>query len=133
MEFSRVVEVRKNILDKKFEIFASNDDLKGLANRFGIFDIESLTLKYTISDKANIAGAYLLSIEITSSLTKSVVAGLEENMEIEENFDIILLNEKAAKENEKRFKNSDVEILSENNSVDIGEIASQYLSLFVFM
>jgi DNA-directed RNA polymerase beta' subunit len=132
-EFSRIVEINEHVLNKKFEILANEEELRKLADRFGLYCIKNLSLKYIITNKTNISKTYILAAEMKSSITKFIMEDSEENIEINEKFDVLLLTKEIQKENEDQLKEFDIEILSDCNSVDIGEIASQYLSLFVFM
>lgn len=132
-EFSRVVVINDGVLNKAFEVFAEKAELSKLAARFDLHKIDYLDLRYIISEKPDIPGAFLFSARLKSQITKFVIQNKEENLEIDENFDVVFLSAELAKENEEQLKDYDIEILNNSNSVDIGEIAAQYLSLCVFM
>ncbi|MDR0744366.1 MAG: hypothetical protein LBE97_00185 [Holosporales bacterium] len=132
-EFSRPIKISSDILDKNFKIYANEQELNQLAKRFELHQIKNLSLQYIIMHKLDIIGAYILMAEINALVTKFVIKTSEENLKINEKFDVVFLTEKQAKENEKQLTEFDIEILSDDNIIDIGEIASQYLSLCVFM
>lgn len=132
-EFSRVIEINDSIIEKQFKIEATPQELKALSKRFDIENIKFLKSDYIITPKTDIFGAYVLTQHINSIVTKFTIDGMEENIVIDNKFDTVLLNESMARNNYEQLKDFDIEIWDENNQVDIGEIAAQYLSLCVFM
>lgn len=132
-EFSRVVEIRGSVLNKKFETQANSEELAALARRFEINRIEKLNLDYLITEKHDILGAYTLIASIKSKVVKFVIEGKEETLDIDEKFDVVLVTEDMAKNNYEELQEFDIEVFNEDKKVDIGEIASQYLSLCIFM
>ena len=132
-EFSRVIEIKESLLDKKFETHANFEELSALAERFEVYKIENLDLDYLVTEKQDILGAYTLVASIKSKVIKFIVEGKEESMEINEKFDVVLVTEDMARNNFEELKEFDIEIFNEDKRVDIGEIAAQYLSLCIFM
>ena len=132
-EFSRVIEIKETLLDRKFETKANSDELVALAERFDVHKIENLTLDYFVTEKQDILGAYTLIASIKSKVIKFIVEDREESMEINEKFDVVLLNEDMARNNFEELREFDIEVFNEDKRVDVGEIASQYLSLCIFM
>ena len=132
-EFSRVIEIKESLLDKKFETHANSEELLALAERFEVYRIENLDLDYLVTEKQDILGAYTLFASIKSKVIKFIVEGKEESMEINEKFDVVLVTEDMARNNFEELKEFDIEIFNEDKRVDIGEIAAQYLSLCTFM
>lgn len=120
-------------MEKKFELSAEKHELENLAERFEVTDIKFLRVNYIIMEKPDILGAYVLVLEIKSEVTKFMIEGKEENISIDDKFDVILLDESMAKNNYEQLKDFDIEIFDEKMQVDVGEIASQYLSLCIFM
>ena len=132
-EFSRVVEIKGSLLDKKFVTRATPEELAALANRFEVYKIDNLDLDYLITEKSDILGAYVLVASIKSKVIKFIVEGKEESAEINEKFDVVLVTEDMARNNYEELKEFDIEVFDEDKRVDVGEIASQYLSLCIFM
>ena len=132
-EFSRIIELNESILDKKFETKANSEELSALAKRFEVFGIKNLKLNYLITEKEDILGAYTLTASIESKVIKFIIDGNEETVDINENFDVVLLTEDMARNNYEELQEMDIEIFNEEKRVDVGEIAAQYLSLCIFM
>ncbi len=132
-EFSRIIELKGNLLDKKFETKASSEELLALANRFEVYKIDNLDLDYLITEKSDIWGAYMLVASIKSKVVKFIVEGKAECMEINEQFDVVLVTEDIARNSYEELREFDIEIFNEDRKIDVGEIASQYLSLCIFM
>ena len=131
-EFSRVVKIDDSILNKKLKVYAEEPELKTLANRLNLERVNFLNLEYIIIPKEDIKGAFSLIAELQSNVTKFIINEYEENALIDEKFDVILINEKDLKPNLELLQDFDIELLVEG-TVDIGEIASQYLSLCIYM
>ena len=131
-EFSRVIKIDDFILNKKLKVCAEEFELKNLANRLNLERVNFLNLEYIITPKEDLKGAFSLIAELKSNVTKFVIEGREENALIDEKFDIVLLNEKDLKPNLELLQDVDIELLVEG-AIDIGEIASQYLSLCIYM
>ena len=70
---------------------------------------------------------------IKSDVVKFVVDGKDESVNIDENFDVVLLTEDMARNNYEQLRDFDIEIFGADRMVDVGEIAAQYLSLCIFM
>ena len=132
-EFSRIIEIKDDILERKFQIEANDFELKALAKRFEVYNIEFLCSDYIITPKPDILGAYILTLNVKSNVTKFMIGEKEENISIDDKFDIILLDESMARNNYDQLKDYDIEIFDKNLQFDIGEIAAQYLSLCIFM
>ena len=132
-EFSRVIEIKESLLDKTFETRANSEELLALANRFEVHKIDNLDLGYLVTKKSDILGAYILVASIKSKVIKFIIEGREESVELNEKFDVVLVTEDMARNNYEELKEFDIEIFSEDKRVDVGEIASQYLSLCIFM
>ena len=84
-------------------------------------------------EKADIYGAYILSMLLTSKVSKFVAGGTSEDIDINEKFDVVLLDEDMARNNHEQLHNCDIELFENGNIVDIGEIAAQYIALCIFM
>ena len=106
-EFSRVVELREAILNRRFEAKATSEELRALAQRFEVHRIDELEIEYFIIEKHDV--------------------------DVNEKFDVVLLSEDMARNNYEELKEFDIEILGEDRKVNVGEIASQYLSLCIYM
>ena len=132
-EFSRIIKIEDNLLEKKFQIKADESELKALAKRFEVYKIKFLHADYIITHKTDILGAYILSLSVQSNVTKFMIGEKEENISIDDKFDIILLDESMARNNYDQLKDYDIEIFDQNMQVDVGEITAQYLSLCIFM
>ena len=132
-EFSRVIELSESILDKKFETEASVEEMAALAKRFDVNAIKSFKLNYLITGKEDIIGAYTLVASIAAKVVKFLINGNEETVNINENFDVVLLTEDMARNNYEELQEMDIEIFDDEKRVDVGEIAAQYLSLCIFM
>ncbi len=132
-EFSRLIELDDSILEKKFESKAEKHELEALAKRLDVFKINDFKLDYIITNKQDILGAYTLIASIEAKIVKFLVEGNEESTEIKDKFDVILLTEDMARNNYEQLKDFDIEVFDEDKKVDVGEIATQYLSLCVFM
>jgi len=132
-EFSRIIEIKDDILERKFQIEAKDFELKALAKRFEVYNIKFLYSDYIITPKPDIWGAYILTLNVKSNVTKFMIGEKEENISIDDKFDIILLDESMARNNYDQLKDYDIEIFDKNLQFDIGEIAAQYLSLCIFM
>ena len=132
-EFSRILEINNKILDKRFVAKAGCEELKGLSERFEISEITTLSMEYFITEHTDIMGAYMLVCKLTAHVVKFVIEETEECMDINEQFDVVLLTEAMARNNYEELKDFDIEIFGEDRKVDIGEIAAQYLSLCIFM
>ena len=132
-EFSRTFEINNRILDKRFVVIASNEELKGLSERFELPKITNLSLEYFITGHSSIIGAYMLVCKIKSHVVKFQIEDTNESMDINEQFDVVLLTEEMARNNHEELKDFDIEIFGEDRKVDVGEIAAQYLSLCIFM
>lgn len=132
-EFSRIIELNDDILEKKLKINANDIELKALSKRFEVYSIKFLNAEYIITPKTDILGAYILTLSVHSEVTKFMIGEKEENILINDKFDIILLDESMARNNYEQLKDYDIEIFDNDMRVDIGEIAAQYLSLCVFM
>lgn len=131
-EFSRIIDIASDVLNKKTEIVANQDELKKLAERFGLHEISDLKLEYIVAPKEDIQEALILSGRLLANVTKFIINEFEEKSQIDEKFDVILIEERLVQENLEQIKDCDIEII-DDNIVDIGEIASQYLSLCVYM
>ena len=132
-EFSRVVELREAILNRRFEAKATSEELRALAQRFEVHRIDELEIEYFIIEKHDVLGAYTLMVSLKSKVVKFVIDGNEENVDVNEKFDVVLLSEDMARNNYEELKEFDIEILGEDRTVNVGEIASQYLSLCIYM
>lgn len=132
-EFSRVIEISESILNKKFEAAADANELAALAKRFDVIKIDDLELTYMVVEKTDIVGAYTLVASIKANVVKFSVEGVDEKIDINEKFDVVLLTEDMARNNYEELQNFDIELFDENHRVDVGEIAAQYLSLCIFM
>ncbi len=132
-EFSRNIKIDDSILNKKFEIRANSEECEALAKRFNIHRIYKLTATYMVSQKNDIHGAYLLSLHLIAKVSKISVESNSDEIEIDEKIDIVLLDEDSARNNHEQLDEYDIEILDQDMTVDVGEIAAQYLSLCVFM
>ena len=132
-EFSRVVELRDAILNRKFEARATDEELCALAHRFDVHRIDELDIEYFITNKHDILGAYTLMVTLRSKVVRFVIDANEESIDVDEKFDIVLLSEDMARNNYEELKEFDIEIFSGDRKIDVGEIASQYLSLCVYM
>ena len=132
-EFSRVVKLTNAVLDRKFNTAAEKNELEALAKRFDIAKIRAFTLEYIITEKTDSPGAYDLVATIKSDVVKFVVDGKDESVNIDENFDVVLLTEDMARNNYEQLRDFDIEIFGADRMVDVGEIAAQYLSLCIFM
>ena len=132
-EFSRIIEIKTNILNNTFTIEASVDELLALANRFEVSRIENLNVKYLITEKTDILGAYVLVASIKSKVVEFIVDGEEEGVDINEKFDVVLVTEDMARNNFEELREFDIEIFYDEKRLDVGEIAAQYLSLCIFM
>ena len=132
-EFSRILEINNKILDKRFVEKASCEELKGLSDRFEISEITNLSLEYFITEHSCIMGAYMLECRLISHVVKFEIEDTDESMDINEQFDVVLLTEEMARNNYEDLKDFDIEIFGEERKVDVGEIAAQYLSLCIFM
>lgn len=133
-EFSRVIEINEDILDKKMNISAKEKELSKLAGRFGLHSIKFINIEYIISKKDSIKGSYNLTCSLRSEVVMFMIEHTEETMTLDENFDIILIAEDSLKKHEEILKEEDIEIIDpEEPKIDIGEVSAQYLSLFVHM
>lgn len=132
-EFSRIIEIKDDILEKKLKIQANESELKALAKRFEVYNIKFLNSDYIITRKPDILGAYILTLNVESNVTKFMIGEKEENISINDKFDVILLDESMARNNYDQLKDYDIEIFDKDMQFDIGEIAAQYLSLCIFM
>ena len=131
--FSRIVEIKHSILDKKFKTEANADELDALARRFEVSRIDNLNFEYLITEKTDISGAYVLIASIKSKVVKYIVEGNEEIVDINEKFDVVLVTKDMARNNYEELREFDIEIFDNDKRLDVGEIASQYLSLCIFM
>ena len=132
-EFSRNIRIDDSILNKKFEIKATTEECDALAERFKIHKIHNLKATYMVSQKNDIYGAYLLSMHLISKVSKISIESNSDEIDIDEEMDIVLLDEDAARNNHEQLDEYDIEILEQDMNVDVGEIAAQYLSLCIFM
>ncbi len=132
-EFSRIVEIKEGMLNKKFETSANSDELIALANRFEVHRVDDLSLNYLVTEKTDILGAYTLLASIKSKVIKFAIENKEESVDINEKFDVVLLTEDMARNNYEELKEFDIEVFRDGKRVDVGEIAAQYLSLCIFM
>lgn len=132
-EFSRIIEIEDSILEKNFNLHADAEELKNLAKRFDVLKIKNLDLKYMIIKKDGLSNAYNLVAKLHSDVVKFSVEGVDEELNIDESFDVVLLDEETSKLNSELLEDSDIEIYDEEKKFDIGEIAAQYLSLCIFM
>ena len=132
-EFSRFVEITDHILNVKWKLEATFEELQALAKRFDVIRIDNLYLEYMIISKHDILGAYELVASIKSRVIKYIIDETEESIDIDENFDVVLLTKDMAKNNYDALRECDIEIFNDDRRIDVGEIASQYLSLCIFM
>ena len=132
-EFSRIVEITDHILNVKWKLEATFEELQALAKRFDVIRIDNLYLDYMIISKHDILGAYELVASIKSRVIKYIIDGKEESVDVDENFDVVLVTNDMAKNNYDELREYDIEIFNEDKKIDVGEIASQYLSLCIFM
>ena len=132
-EFSRIIEIKEQILNKKHKLEATYEELQALAKRFDVIRIDNLSLDFMIISKHDILGAYDLVATIKSRVIKFIIDENEESIDIDENFDVVLLTNDMAKNNYEELRERDIEIFNEDKRIDVGEIASQYLSLCIFM
>ncbi len=133
-EFSRIIEISENTLDKKINISAKQEELSKLAGRFSLHSIKFINIECIISNVLNIKDAYNLTCSLRSEIVKFMIGTMEEVITLDENFDIILITEDNLKRNEELLKEDDIEIIDlQNPKIDIGEVNAQYLSLFVYM
>ena len=109
-EFSRIVVVNSKILNRSFEVFAEKFELERLAERFEVCGIDFFSVRYLISEKSDIPEGFVCATNIQSKVTKFVIEGSKETLEIDENFDVVFLSEKLAKEHEEQLKEYDIEI-----------------------
>ena len=132
-EFSRSVELKESNLEKKIKVSATKEELEELAIRLDVQRIDNLQVTYIITDMPSILGAYMLVATLESKVVKFVIEETEEAIEISDNFDVVLVTEDMARNNYEELREHDIEIINEERKVDIGEIATQYLSLCIYM
>lgn len=132
-EFSRIIELDDSILEKKFELNAEKQELEDLAKRLDVVKILDFKLEYIITNKHDILGGYSLIASIDAKVVKFLIDGKEEVINVKDKFDVVLLTEDMARNNYEQLKDFDIEVFDEEKKIDVGEIASQYLSLCVFM
>lgn len=126
IEFSRVVTVVDVVTKGSFDISATKEELEALNERMGFEGIDELTFKGSISEVPN-SSDFLLKGTVSSIVHVEYENGEKEQLDLSEDLEVLLLNEMP--EDDEEF-DSDFEII-ENGTVDIGELASQYLSLIV--
>ncbi len=133
-EFSRIVAVERiNNISAEYNIEANEKEREELSSRFGLVSMKRLKAHFTIS-RAEERSGYLIKGKVLSEIVQScsvtlvdVPATLEVTVEviackqraIESGTDVHLLD----------LEEDDIECIDEHGCVDIGEIASQYLSL----
>ena len=131
-EFSRPTEIRPFLEqgDEK-EIAADPAERKVLALRFGIPSLEAFSIMVH-GEKAG-AGMYQLKGRIVAKLTRTCVRTLEPMLEaIDQPFEVRLV-ERAIFETMGEGREEepiDIEVL-EDETLDLGELAAQYLSLLM--
>ena len=132
-EFSREIEIDSSILDKKHQVSASKHELENLSLRFSIEKILNLDIDYMITKRDDLENCYTLICSLKSKVVKFFIKDNEEIADINEKFDIVLLDKSYETKSLDFLAEEDIEFISENNTIDVGEICAQYLSLFVFM
>lgn len=132
-EFSRIIQINSSILDKRFQIIANEEECDRLSYRFNLECIKNLEAECIITKREDLENSYTLICHMKSDIVKFKIEDDEEKFIIEEEFSVVLLDPSYESRNLDFLDNEDIEFLSQNDSVDIGEIVSQYVSLFVFM
>lgn len=133
-EFSRIVAVERiNNTSAEYNIEANQKEREDLAVRLGIVSVKSLKAHFVISRAEEMSG-YLIKGKVFSEIVQSCVVTLVDvPATLEVTVEVIACKQRAI-ENEAAthlldLEEEDIECIDENGCVDIGEIASQYLSL----
>lgn len=133
-EFSRIVEIDDSVLNKKLYAKADDFERADLAKRFLLHSVNFMEIEYVISDSNIVKGAYGLVCILRAEVIKFATADTEEKRVLDESFCLTLVDEESLKRNETVLKGEDIEIIDiKCPKIDIGEIAAQYLSLYVYM
>lgn len=133
-EFSRILEINESMLDTKLSVSANKDELSNLAERFALHSVKFVEAEYIVSKKESIKGAFTLSCVLRAEIVKFVIENTGEKAMLEEEFDIVIIDEKNLKKYEDFLQEEDIEIVDlDDPKIDIGEMVAQYLSLFVYM
>lgn len=126
IEFSRIVTIADVVAKGSFDISATKEELEALNERMGFESIDQLEFKGSIEVVPN-SPDYLLKGTFTSIVHVEYENNEKEQLDLSEEIEVLLLNELPEDDQD---LDCDFELI-ENGTVDIGELASQYLSLIV--
>ncbi|MDR0552996.1 MAG: hypothetical protein LBG13_02795 [Holosporales bacterium] len=131
-EFSRTIRVKEmKGLGGNAEWIGSEEATEHeknlLAKRFNLSEISSMAVSYEIRESQVLGGGYDVLCSLNAQVTPT-----DCEISISEEFDLLVAPH-GTNIDDIINGDIDIELLDENNSFDIGEIAAQYLSLFVYM
>lgn len=133
-EFSRIVEIDDSILSKKLYAKANDFERADLAERFSLHSVNFMEIEYVVLNSNIVKGAYSLVCKLRAEVIKFTMADTDEKEVLDESFCLTLIDEENLKRNETVLRGDDIEIIDiKRPKIDIGEIAAQYLSLYVYM
>ena len=124
--FHKTIRISEQIFDQKFDFSANDVEKKILEKRLSIKSIQSFHVTYTICKNLEFQDAYDLNGNIVAK-----IEGKTGESNIDEDFAVVLFTKEVNFDSD-QLENIDIEILVDNE-VDVAEIASQYLSLFIYM
>ena len=129
-EFSRVVTLSKSDADKTYEFKASEAECENLAKRFNLVALECFSASILLSRRKGLK----VEGKLTAAVTQVCRVTLQPfSSQVEDQFSTTLLPHAKRKEfdPEEEFNpaDEDIEYLSEDGSIDFGELLAQYLSL----
>jgi len=129
-ELSRVVNI-KSIGHNDYHIKATEAEMMLLAKRFNVTKIVAFKASFNISQASQVWPGYYLQGSVKATVTQSCVkTGDEIITEVDDTFDLYVFDKEYEEEilGSEDFGDEDFEV-SEDDMVDLGEVAAQYLSL----
>lgn len=133
-EFSRIVAVERiNNISAEYNIEANQKEREELSSRFSLVSMKHLKAHFVIS-RAEESSGYLIKGKVFSEIIQSCsVTLVDVPATLEVTVEVIACKQRAIESGTEAhlldLEEDDVECIDENGCVDIGEIASQYLSL----
>lgn len=128
----RVVNLSTVVMDKKYNICFSAEELARIKDHLDLHDISNFVVSYSFRQNEIFAKTYDLCCNINAKCTLIIDDGCNKDVDVNENFVVTLLDQKVTNISADIMHKLDIELI-ENNKVNISDLAIQYLSLNLYM
>ncbi len=134
-EFSKIIPIDKvNVEPITYKLSASADACKAIADRLGIEEVESLEAEISLRKNVELKAIYVEGRVQASVVQACILSGQPVPEAVDDTFESYYVANSEILENietqDPAFLYEDIEVLEEPH-VNVGELVTQYLSLFL--